>query len=329
MSSWKRVTLEESWNKNILKFDCPSYLQFLEWGLYKKALGEEIVNYESSDENGVKSQVQCTVHIKLKKIAVVWMPGDLCGDLSQYGQDFIKFLKKDLKVSVVYVRTFSHREKTESNLHQMGLTGWKSSSLKLDSGQTMVLDLNRDLDEIRKNLRKSFRHNLNRFTKRLNNAEVCENPSAKDIREVYESMENFKGLQVQYSEEQLAQILEKHRGHIFIVRSRGKSGESNAIRACLIHGNRAWDFLAASNNEARNNYATFGLFWALIEECHKRGVQTYDLAGIDPINNKGVFNFKKGTGAEIFDYLGEWEKSNSKLFLASFNLMYKLKGIFK
>jgi lipid II:glycine glycyltransferase (peptidoglycan interpeptide bridge formation enzyme) len=35
-----------------------------------------------------------------------------------------------------------------------------------------------------------------------------------------------------------------------------------------------------------------------------------ELGGIDPENNKGVFDFKNGTGAQITTYLGEWDQSS-------------------
>ena len=35
---------------------------------------------------------------------------------------------------------------------------------------------------------------------------------------------------------------------------------------------------------------------------------------VDPVNNQGVYNFKKGTGALFTKYLGEWEWSNNLLY---------------
>lgn len=52
----------------------------------------------------------------------------------------------------------------------------------------------------------------------------------------------------------------------------------------------------------------------LMNVCRTKGVSRYDMSGVDPINNKGVYDFKKGTGAEEIKYLGEWEISNSKIF---------------
>ena len=64
---------------------------------------------------------------------------------------------------------------------------------------------------------------------------------------------------------------------------------------------------AAASVSARKVYASHGLLWILFNHCAEMGVSRYDLGGVDPLKNKGVFDFKKGTGAHLINYLGEWE----------------------
>jgi lipid II:glycine glycyltransferase (peptidoglycan interpeptide bridge formation enzyme) len=49
--------------------------------------------------------------------------------------------------------------------------------------------------------------------------------------------------------------------------------------------------------------------WKLIEVLNDMDINEFDLAGIDPEENEGVFNFKKGLGGQRHTYLGEWETS--------------------
>ena len=44
----------------------------------------------------------------------------------------------------------------------------------------------------------------------------------------------------------------------------------------------------------------------LIQACKNAGVEHYELMGVDFENNEGVYHFKKGTGARLIEYLGEW-----------------------
>jgi lipid II:glycine glycyltransferase (peptidoglycan interpeptide bridge formation enzyme) len=49
---------------------------------------------------------------------------------------------------------------------------------------------------------------------------------------------------------------------------------------------------------------------ALASAAAERGCTLLELGGIDPVKNKGVFDFKQGTGAQEITYLGEWEQAN-------------------
>ena len=69
--------------------------------------------------------------------------------------------------------------------------------------------------------------------------------------------------------------------------------------------------------------ASHAVFMALVERCQEQGCSTYDLNGIDPANSMGVYNFKKGTGAEAKASLGQFEQSNSKALKYVINLLAK------
>jgi lipid II:glycine glycyltransferase (peptidoglycan interpeptide bridge formation enzyme) len=84
--------------------------------------------------------------------------------------------------------------------------------------------------------------------------------------------------------------------------------------------------MAASGNAARKVYASYATLWGLVNECHARGVRYYDMAGIDPRGNKGVWDFKRGTGAEALEYLGEWECASSELLRVGVNFVLKRRG---
>ena len=75
----------------------------------------------------------------------------------------------------------------------------------------------------------------------------------------------------------------------------------------LFRSDTAWDLLAAAGAQARKVYASHATLWALLEECNRKGLSWCDLSGVDPVHNKGVYDFKQGTGADPVEYLGEWE----------------------
>lgn len=85
--------------------------------------------------------------------------------------------------------------------------------------------------------------------------------------------------------------------------------------------------LAATNVAGRKLYSSYLTISELLSTCLERGVEEYDLMGIDPHKNPGVYNFKKGTGAEPLEYLGEWEWATSEpLYYIANWAMGKRKG---
>ena len=91
-------------------------------------------------------------------------------------------------------------------------------------------------------------------------------------------------------------------------------------------GNKGLDMFAASTQEARKAYASYALFWAIIEACRNEGILYYDLGGVNPDNNLGVYNFKKGTGAKLVNYLGEWDWASVPLLRYFANKAIKYSG---
>jgi ribosomal protein S18 acetylase RimI-like enzyme len=59
-------------------------------------------------------------------------------------------------------------------------------------------------------------------------------------------------------------------------------------------GDTCVPLLLAADESGLLNYAVYLLQWRSIVAAHERGMRYYDLGGIDPETNVGVYNFKKG-----------------------------------
>ena len=88
----------------------------------------------------------------------------------------------------------------------------------------------------------------------------------------------------------------------------------------------AMDLLAVAGGEARKVYASHATLWALLNHCSRLGLHNYDLSGVDPVGNKGVFDFKHGTGASLVECLGEWEWTSLPGFRQAVNRLVARKG---
>jgi len=116
----------------------------------------------------------------------------------------------------------------------------------------------------------------------------------------------------------------------------------NKPQAALIvfyHGNRAWYFYGASNNQERNRMPTYLLQWEAMRLAAERGCKTYDLWGIPDESSEvlenyftkrsdglwGVYRFKRGFGGVIKRSAGVFEKINYPVLHRFFKTALRLR----
>jgi lipid II:glycine glycyltransferase (peptidoglycan interpeptide bridge formation enzyme) len=113
---------------------------------------------------------------------------------------------------------------------------------------------------------------------------------------------------------------------VVVYRCLDGEGRLLAIRAAGLCGATAMDLLAVAGGEARKVYASHATLWALLDHCSRLGLRDYDLSGVDPVRNKGVFDFKHGTGASLVECLGEWEWASLPGLRRAVNWLVARKG---
>jgi hypothetical protein len=65
-------------------------------------------------------------------------------------------------------------------------------------------------------------------------------------------------------------------------------------------GDSAIYLLGATSDAGLNAKGAYLLQWTMISWLKELGIKSYDLGGIDPVGNPGVYHFKKGfSGADI------------------------------
>jgi hypothetical protein len=205
-----------------------------------------------------------------------------------------------------YVRFCSYRELTTAQQLALNAAGWKRPDKPLNKNTTFVLDLTPDTAALEKGFSSNWGHNLRRGLKRAA-IRLWEKPQAAELAEVYRSMEGYKGLKAQHGELELASLIDRLGDRMVLYRADGPDGKAVSLRACALDAKKGWDLLAANSEAGRKSYASYALLWALLSECKKRGALEYDLGGADAEGARGVYDFKKGTGARPLEYLGEWD----------------------
>lgn len=168
--------------------------------------------------------------------------------------------------------------------------------------RTFVLDLAPSIDELRRNLDKKWRNQLSRAEK--NGLNVIAGSGADEYQvfsTMYQQMWNRKAFETTVDVEEFGriqgQLSEEQRMQVLICEQNGKPVAGLVASAM---GNSAVYLLGATSDEGLNAKGSYLLHWTLIQWLKANGVRWYDLGGIDPERNPGVYHFKKGfSGADV------------------------------
>jgi hypothetical protein len=306
----------EEWDDALLALDHPSVYQGHRWGEHRRRFGWTPVRLVARRGDCIVAMMHAQTRRYLSAIGLVWSPGGPVGDLGACGESMRHAISGAIGARYSVFRINVMRPYDDAAASELTAQGWIASRRTILSGLSLVYDLGPDAETQESLLSKNWRHNLRRGLKRATNAYHWEDPSALEVKRIYDSMHEFKGLEhlaAQNSLESISSIISSYGDQCVIVRCDDSEGDILAIRGALIMGDGAWDTFAATTPEGRKVYASYTAFWRLMELCRERGVRHYDMGGGDPIHNRGVYDFKHGTGAEVVRFLGEWEHSQPRI----------------
>ena len=276
------------------------------WGEVRRVSGWEPLRLVAMSNECVIGLASVLVKRKAG-FAICWVPDGPVVSTDLLNTEFRRDLSLILRTRFVYCRTSFLRRDTEKEASTLLKIGWRRPANCMSSGLTMLYDLFGDQDLRLQKTSGNWRHNLKRSSRYSLSIEHWKSPDAEQISELFREMEKLKSLPVQHPLAELEAIIRHLKDQVVIFRCLSAEGDLLAIRAAGVFGDRAWDLLAASGAAARKLYATHATLWALLDWCQQSNLKYYDLSGVDPIGNKGVYDFKHGTGASLVECLGEWE----------------------
>lgn len=295
------------WNEILCKFPDFTIYQSHEWGEHRSSSGWKPLRFVAYYNELIVSIVQVLVRYNKLGIAVLWIPGGPVGQASAWNKNMLKVILKECDSKFFYCRLSSMINPSPALKLTLQQAGWSQSTCTLNKALSLEYSPLVDEDQRMQLCSSNWRHNLRRSFKRDLFISVWEAPDPKEIIKAYEAMQKHKKLARQISESDIRSILTAFAEQCLIIRCDDEWGDLLALRGALILNNKAWDIFAATNPAGRKVYASYAVFWEIVNQCANRGVDWYDMGGADPHNNKGVYDFKKGTGATDISYLGEWD----------------------
>ena len=316
----------EKWNNELKNFKNFSFFQTYEWGKYSEKDNWNVFRIKQFDEKNILiSQSQILIKKKFGILNCL-VPGGPVGDIEKWSKDIVDFLKNEFGL-LLYIKFDARDKKSKPVSDKLNSFSWKKPIFKGSTEKRMEINLKYNLQELKSNLSTNWRHNLKRSKKYQLKFIINDNPNIKEIYDLYINMQKIKNLSDSvyfYSINNLLDMKKFIKNDLKFFECRNDKNQLISIRIVGIKHFKGFDILAATNSEGRKVYASYGVFWEIIKYFKLSKLKNYDLSGIDEINNKGVYNFKKGTGAELIFCQGEWEKSKIPLLCGFISFYQKI-----
>lgn len=162
--------------------------------------------------------------------------------------------------------------------------------------RTFVLDLSPSLEELRKKLDKKWRNQLSNAEK--NGLKVITGTGNQEYQTfsiIYKEMRERKTFETTVDVDEFAHIQrelpEAQRMQVLICEDKGLPVAGIVASAM---GDSAIYLLGATGDHGLKSKGAYLLQWTLVKWLKDQGIRAYDLGGIDPEGNPGVYHFKEG-----------------------------------
>ncbi len=316
MAGWAQWDGDGSeWDRTLLEIADFNLYQSWGWGLHRAEFGWNPTPLVFFANDRVTSMAMALIKKKLGVVTVCWIPGGPVGDLAGSCPTLIDAIQSATKNPATYVHISPMAQLSDTTSNKLRASAWRLPLRSLNSGKTLVYSSFEEDADRRALLSKNWGRNLARGESRSLVVTEWHGATGKEIADITNQMRDYKKISDASDVNEIADSLMRVFGNqVLMVRCIDPAGTTMAIRGVIKYGRKAYDMFSAASPAGRKEYASNLCLWKIIELCARDGINHYDLSGVDPVANQGVYNFKKGIGSLDFNYQGEWTLSRPRIF---------------
>lgn len=177
--------------------------------------------------------------------------------------------------------------------------------LSRETYRTFILDLSLQLDDLRRNLDPKWRNKLNGAEKnglRIVDAETV--GGYQSFRKIYAELLARKKFHSGVDVDQFANIQRRlpiSQRMLVLLCLQGSEPVAGIV--CSALGDSAIYLMGATSDSGLRLKGAYLLQWAVIKSLQDQGIRYYDLGGIDPDSNPGVYSFKRGLSGSCLSHI--------------------------
>ena len=319
--SWSEVDISQvEWKKLLIKVKLKSYKNLnIGYSPGHKKIKHLKLIYKNDQEI-----LSCALvkYYKIYNFIIINIDGGIEGLINKSViNSLILFFKK--KYKFFFIKIDQRYLKYDYLFYNLGF---------LDLSTNKRFDLYKDFNQISNDLDllKSFSQYWRRNFKRSKRYSfIIDNKPIfkKDLVILFNQLSEIKKIKNYHDEALLINIFNNFKNNIFMSTAK-LNNKICSIRVIIYFNDKCWDLLSATNLEGRKTYASYAVTYEVMKFCIKNKIKTYNLSGVDLINNKSVYNFKKGIGSELIEISNEKLYSNYLFLNIIFKLLIKFKNKF-
>lgn len=295
---------EDKWNADLEGIQKLNLYNSWSWGEYKSRNGWKIKRLAVSECSNRQLVGLVQIQEKQKLVGKIYLiQGGL--KIKKASDDlwvkaFESILQKEIKLGFFDLILVNYHGNGVDQDYQ-GLLRFGFLPIITDRMYSFTLSL--DDENIGAKLSHNWRHNLKRAQKNPSLAvEFCvDNKDRSDALDALDLMYAKLRARKLFGEAVNIKTIQDLvvRDQRFIIIKASLNGDIIGVRVGFQASDHMLDFLAASAEAAKNTYANYLLLWTLIDKARSLGLCSFDCGGIDPHNNTGVYNFKKGMNGKL------------------------------
>lgn len=322
-TAWRVVPDEEAarlWDRWLADFLEPHIRQSHVWALHKKGGWQPLFTALFSGSVPTAMGLCLVKKAPLGAATVVWINGGpLFRKARPRGQDlaalegYLKGLKEHVSTLPAAVLRLNAEIPMDVEAQLiLRQAGFLRPLMPLGTGLTYVMDLGKSLEDIREDLERKWRNQLKRSDEA---ALKIDTGRDRALLERYLPLHNAlcerkRLAALKLSPAQLEKMARDLGEHItfFVLSCEGRDGCGGAL---WTFGGTGWCAMSSADDWGLKRNLPNAMYWHMLKLLKESGAARFDLAGIDPRSNWGVYNFKRGLNLPPVEVLGEWEWSAS------------------
>ena len=303
----------QEWDTTVVRLGATTPFQLSAWAAFRQSFGWRSIRLITGEATAA---VQMLVR-PLGPARIAWAPGAPLGRIStEQLRELAGEARRLVGGAIVYVRLADHHSFDQSRVDSFKLAGWSPCSTSLGGTETLIRSLNQNSQPVSDSYSGNWSRNLRRGMQRGITATAWEEPDPVLVANMHGDVEDMKqAFRAEWRSDSgsIRRLLEAFGESLVVVKAQDDTGTIHSVRAAVVAGTNAFDFLAATSKDGRRLYASNVALDALLTNLAARGVTTYDFGGVDRMNNKGVFDFKHGAGGRELSYTGDFETAAPRL----------------